>query len=340
MSKADRKKPKPHIEEEEAALVHDESNWLVSYADMMTLLFGFFVLMYAFSRVDREKFEVVRKDLVKYFGGEVKVEPSLLRIKEEIEEMTAVAGIDEDVKVIIKNSEVVLRLNGKLLFRSGSAELMPASEFFLSEVTKMVKKHMKPSMVQVEGHTDPVPIRSPIFPTNWELSAARASRVVREFGASGISENKLVAKGYGSSRPIVPNYADNGKVIPENLESNRRVEIRIAFDRDLKEAIDAVNKSKLVTVDRNVDDRKLAPERDVAATDPAAAGQRLRQLQEERIESAEARLEAARRRLEDSQRKIEEANRLKEMERRAREMERKAIEAERRMDRMLRQLER
>src|SRR3978361_1641788 len=74
MGKLHRKK---HAKLEESAMVHDESNWLVSYADMMTLLFGFFVLMYSFSRIDEKKFEIVRKDVARYFGGQVKTNPTV-----------------------------------------------------------------------------------------------------------------------------------------------------------------------------------------------------------------------------------------------------------------------
>jgi chemotaxis protein MotB len=103
----------------EAAMAHDESNWLVSYADMMTLLFGFFVLMYSFSRVDDKKFEIVRKDVARYFGGQVKINPTVKKTEEEIQDIISAAGLDKKVQVVARDSEIELRFNGSLHFIPG-----------------------------------------------------------------------------------------------------------------------------------------------------------------------------------------------------------------------------
>ena len=107
---------KKHGAPEPAQMVHDESNWLVSYADMMTLLFGFFVLMYSFSKIDEKKFEIIRKDVARYFGGQVKTNPTVKRVEKEIDDIITQAGIDKNVVLVARDSELQLRFNGSFHF--------------------------------------------------------------------------------------------------------------------------------------------------------------------------------------------------------------------------------
>ncbi len=234
---------------EEAGMAHDESNWLVSYADMMTLLFGFFVLMYTFSRIDETKFEVVRKDVAKYFGGQVKIDPTVKKLEEEVSDVISSAGLDKSIKMVTRDSELELRFQGNLHFVAGTATLSKDSAFVLEKLIDTVKRTVKADAVSVEGHTDDNPINSPNFPSNWELSSSRADTVIREFEKYGFDPSKLTTKGFGSSRPLLPNRDSTGNPLAANQELNRRVIVIIGFKHEMEDAIKAMKSGKFVSAD-------------------------------------------------------------------------------------------
>ncbi len=244
-----RSKLKHGNREEDHQMAHDESNWLVSYADMMTLLFGFFVLLYSFSRIDEKKFEIIRKDVARYFGGQVKMNPTVKKLEDETKEIISQAGLDKNVQIIARDSEIELRFQGTLHFTSGTANLTKDSSFVLNKLIDSIKRTIKADGVTVEGHTDDEPIFSSIYPSNWELSAARASSVVREFEKYGFDPSKLTAKGFGSSRPLLPNRDSTGNALPDNQEINRRVIVTIGFSREIEDAIRAMKTNQFVSAD-------------------------------------------------------------------------------------------
>lgn len=212
-------------------MVHDESNWLVSYADMMTLLFGFFVLMYSFSKVDEDKFEIVKKDLVKYFGGSLKEANGAWTLKKTIDEKLNAILLNGGQKEQLFNMEVQdntikIIFQSKVLFAPGSVELSPDSAKVIDTVARELKK-FPIEHIDVEGHTDIDPVQSAYFPSNWELSSARSSRIVRRLIENKVSENLLTASGFGSSKPQFPHFDVDGNVIAENKEKNRRVELNV-----------------------------------------------------------------------------------------------------------------
>ncbi len=287
----------------EAAMAHDESNWLVSYADMMTLLFGFFVLMYSFSRVDEKKFEIVRKDVARYFGGQVKMSPTVKKTEAEIQDIISSAGLDKKVQVIARDSELELRFNGSLHFTPGTANLTSESSFVLNKLIDSIKRNIKADLVTVEGHTDDSPINTPVFPSNWELSSGRASSVVREFEKYGFDPSKLTAKGYGSSRPLSPNRDSKGEPITENQEANRRVIVNIAFTHDMDDAIRALKTGQFTSADAAETDKSRTPLihqgegeptwNEKVAHDISMTQDKLK-LAEERLKETEERARAAR----------------------------------------------
>jgi chemotaxis protein MotB len=233
----------------EAPPAHDESNWLVSYADMMTLLFGFFVLLYSFSKIDEKKFEIVRKDVARYFGGQVKTNPTVKRAEKQLEDIITQAGLDKNIELIARDSEIELRFNSSFHFIPGTATLNKESEFILGKLIDTVKRTVKADTITVEGHTDDNPIASEKYPSNWELSGARASTIVREFEKYGFDPTKMTSIGYGSSHPLVPNRDSKGEPLPENQELNRRVIVNIAFNRDIDDAIHAMKTGQFTPAD-------------------------------------------------------------------------------------------
>jgi chemotaxis protein MotB len=224
---------------------HDR--WLISYADFMTLLFAFFVVMYAISVVNVSKYRVLSDALGDAFGGRGAVIPpntaveqtftlpnivarkraeALRREKDRLtmlaRDLTATLGplVKEGKVRVTQNSRgVSVEINASVLFAPGDATLTEASREALSAVAVLLKDD--PHEVQVEGHTDDVPIKNPLFPSNWELSAVRASSVVRLFIDSGMAASRLTAVGHGANVPVAPNDT------PEGRARNRRVAVTI-----------------------------------------------------------------------------------------------------------------
>jgi chemotaxis protein MotB len=237
---------KKHQEEHE-----NHERWLVSYADFITLLFAFFVVMYAISSVNEGKYRILSNALGAAFDGatsqaHVLKDAAAARrtvlplpipaprdndaaIKREKMRMTniardilnAMAPLIRQGKVRITqtNRGISVEINASVLFAPGEAKLSPQSEKALRAVAQVLTK--VDNDIQVEGHTDNVPISTPMFASNWELSAVRATSVVRLFLESGIAEKRLVAMGHAANEPV----ASNGT--PEGRLRNRRVQLMI-----------------------------------------------------------------------------------------------------------------
>lgn len=245
---------------------HDR--WLVSYADFITLLFAFFVVMYAISSVNENKYRVLSGSLVNAFQrnvSEVKQPAATipspvetdLELDPEPEEATdpaheradetpdldehekekfirqkkmrvmandimhVLAPLVQDGRVSVTQSVqgIAIEINASVLFSPGHAQLAENSIQTLRAVAAVVQGHEHE--IQVEGHTDNIPIHTLHFPSNWELSTARASSVVRLFIENGVNPQRLTALGYGENRQVASNET------PEGRARNRRVTIMI-----------------------------------------------------------------------------------------------------------------
>ncbi len=233
--------------------VSNHERWMVSYADFVTLLFAFFVVMYSISSVNEEKYKTFSHSLETAFYEKSQkktetdsmqlmtppAEPQALPAANPIPE-DAVKGFDlsEEKKQLLSVSEqltdslkslidenmvaikrkgywIELELSSGLLFMSGDAELAANSKSLIKEIARVFKP--LPNAINVEGHTDNNPINTLKFPSNWELSSARATRVVQEFIKEGINPDRLSAIGYGQYHPIADNETENGRF------KNRRV---------------------------------------------------------------------------------------------------------------------
>lgn len=225
----------------------NHERWLVSYADFITLLFAFFVVMYALSSVSEGKYRVLSDSLVSAFGSKpvARIEPAAQPLVPELpprriarpadpqarqrEHMRGVAQEilkvldslvrDGQVRVTQSNRGVSVEINASVLFASGQAQLRPDSGRALQQVAKVLATTEQ--AIEVEGYTDDAPIRTSQFPSNWELSAARASSVVRLFIDHGVAAARLSAIGYGPNRPV------NSNDTPEGRARNRRVTVTI-----------------------------------------------------------------------------------------------------------------
>ncbi|MBL6990182.1 MAG: OmpA family protein [Bacteriovoracaceae bacterium] len=216
----------------EPDLVDESDAWLISYADIMTLLCCFFILMMVFANFDEPTYQRIAKEVSKYFRG-ANVEEREDQMTAMMTELIAVSKEENEFEVKRKNyEEITVTLKNSALFDSGKATLRPEADVLLNKLISTVLAKTKDSSIIIEGHTDSVPIGESgglkeYFPSNWELSAARAANVARKFSEAGYNSKKLRAIGYGKSRPLLPNMDKQGKRIEENMSKNRRVIISI-----------------------------------------------------------------------------------------------------------------
>jgi chemotaxis protein MotB len=207
--------------------------WLVSYADMMTLLFGFFVIMYAFAVAKNEddpNMIKIRRELAAYFGGKY-IDPSE-KMNESIKKFLDVnPDLKKSIEVTSTPDGLKIMITSQLLFQSGKADLGDEARTLIGKIVQRVADEGKHFQIRVEGYTDDNPVvKSVEFESNWDLSSARAISVLRVFEEAGFRPDQLQATGFGEGRPLLPNRDAKGVPITENQSKNRRVVIRVLPD--------------------------------------------------------------------------------------------------------------
>ncbi len=190
--------------EDDSNPLHD-ATWLYSYADLMTQLLIFSIMMIAVLGLKKPMKEQQQRDR------------ELLDTVEQVEKFVKESGLSDSMAIDRAADRLVIRMKSAILFSEAQAALTPQAEKVLSGLTPVLAK--APSRLRVEGHTDDVPIRSAIFPSNWELSAARAISVIRYLEEHGIDRGRLSVAGYGEFHPLAPNDSAERRAL------NRRVEI-------------------------------------------------------------------------------------------------------------------
>lgn len=230
---------------------------MVSYADFVTLLFAFFVVMYSISQVNEGKYKTLSDSLGEAFSNKEQqsqalapipigalpttIQPipletpntaeaeerrelseEILKERRQLSQVSDQLGqvltpfIDDKLVSVKKNDYwIELEMNSELLFLSGEAELSKKAIPVLKKIAEVINP--LPNMVNIEGHTDNVPIENIKFRSNWDLSSARATSVVHEFVKEGINPLRLSAIGYGEFHPIDDNKLEAGRF------NNRRV---------------------------------------------------------------------------------------------------------------------
>jgi len=215
--------------------------WVMTYGDMMSLLLTFFVLIVSFSSMQEAKFQEAALSLRNAFG--VLVEPqSVIRIDDpivpryeieensdllfevrELEKTLLDQGLTTEVQLEFLPDGILFRLEAPVLFAAGQAELQPASFEVLDTLAGFLRKF--PGEIRIEGHSDALPIATDRYPSNWELSAARAGAVARYFQGRELPPARIAATGYGEYRPLADNETPAGRA------KNRRVEVYLKVDR-------------------------------------------------------------------------------------------------------------
>lgn len=218
--------------------------WMLTYGDLMSLLMCFFVLLFAFSSIDVIKFREAVVSLQGALGvltggpkllnpGELPKTPepsaqeqqagkkvmAIRTVAKKLENYIEAKGLQGKVSLTLEKRGLVIRFMDSVLFDLGRADLKVEARVILREVAGIL--YTVPNNIQIEGHTCDLPIRSnAAYPTNWELSTARATSVLRYLvEVVGMPPERLSAAGYGQYRPVVPNTSE------ENRRRNRRVDV-------------------------------------------------------------------------------------------------------------------
>ncbi|MHA6494519.1 flagellar motor protein MotD [Pseudomonas borbori] len=245
-----------HHEEHE-----NHERWLVSYADFITLLFAFFVVMYSISSINEGKYKILSDSLTGVFSqqdraikpipvGEERprtTEPDLSQVDEEVSQGSAeslegiAARVREAFGELIESNQlkvsgnelwIEIELSSSLLFPSGDALPNNAAFDIIEKIAKILAPYENP--VHVEGFTDNLPIQTSQFPTNWELSTARAASIVRMLAMDGVDQGRLAAVGYGEFQPVADNATAEGRA------RNRRVVLVVSRNLDVRRSVSGV----------------------------------------------------------------------------------------------------
>lgn len=275
----------------------NHERWLISYADFITLLFAFFVIMYSISSVNEGKYRVLSDSLDDAFAepeqtldpiqvGEIRRETNpidslivghsdpdkltgqlekindleqeqsrLRRISNQIEEVLSPYIDQELIDVNQDELWIEVEMKSAMLFGSGSADLSRDALPVLQKIGEILR-HM-PNTIHVEGYTDNQPIHTIAFPSNWELSAARAASVVSQLSRNGVKPERMAAIGYGEFHPVANNSTQQGRY------KNRRVVLVLLAQSAARHKILSDERSKLL---------QSAVSNNSAQTQPVAAG--------------------------------------------------------------------
>jgi chemotaxis protein MotB len=214
--------PKRHAQAED-----NVDSWLMSYADMITLLLGFFIIFVSVSEPKKEKLNAIKDGVSGQFGS-VNLSTPFQGVFSSLQALVEEKNVLKDVAIERSDRTIEVELSAISFFQEGSADFDEGMVPVLMEIAQRLKAvDFMVSSVVVEGHTSDVPVKSQQFPTNWELSGARASHVVRFLIEQGVAPGHLEASGFGDSRPKVPNLDVNGNAIIVNRKLNERVVIRL-----------------------------------------------------------------------------------------------------------------
>ena len=187
---------------------------------MVTLLMVFFVLFYSVEKDNVGKFKAAIEQQVADEGASAPGLAQMLKVMDEVKIQKTLRELMDKKKEDFKETpqkKIVLRVPGLSLFKPGGAKLTSDARPVLDEILKIVKKHGE-HKIFIQGHTDDVPIHTKKFDSNWELSAVRATAVLRFFIDKGIDPERLTATGYADIFPVAPNNTKKGRA------KNRRVE--------------------------------------------------------------------------------------------------------------------
>jgi chemotaxis protein MotB len=195
---------------------HQDELWLISYVDLLTLLLAFFVLLIASSSLKKARFEQIAASM----HGSAKAAP-LTELRDQVEQMIDQGKLGDRVRISQDNEGLGIEFKDALLFDSGSAEIRDEGRKVVADVAALLRA-LPQRPVIIEGHTDDLPIRNSAFPSNWELSSARAIHVLEALESSGVAHERMSVRAYAETRQQKSNAPLN-----DLRSANRRVLVRV-----------------------------------------------------------------------------------------------------------------
>ncbi len=213
----------------------EDEGWLITFADMCVLLMCFFVLLFSISKPDEKQFEKIADALrIKgFFNDAIPTEDPYEKLKKQLTVSLGASGFDKFMAATETPTSIDVELASTAFFVAGSAkfspEALPMLEMLAGQILPLAKAEI---VISVEGHTDDSPVNSAQYPSNWELSSARAANVVRYLIDKKFPPQKLRAVGLAATKPKAPNRDAAGTPIPTNQDLNRRVVVRMIKGED------------------------------------------------------------------------------------------------------------
>jgi chemotaxis protein MotB len=202
--------------------------WLNTYSDMITLLMAFFIVVISVSKVDLALWEQIKKGLRSEIMKDKDVKTPLAEIKHDLDSLLEDERKKEMVAIDLNREGIFMQFSSSTFYAPGKADIGENAQKIIDKVSaSLTDITYYDFAIDIEGHTDNVSIHTLRFPSNWELSVARATNIVKYFIEKGIDPDRLKAAGYADTKPIVPHTDEQGKDIPENQAKNRRIVIRI-----------------------------------------------------------------------------------------------------------------
>ncbi len=206
--------------------VPDES-WMATFADAITLLMAFFVMLLTFVEYDIPAFDEAAEAIAERVGGDGPPSPAKM-LKEDVQMMVDEMEAEGDVTVSKDARGLMIELSGGAFFLPGTATLREKALPILKKMTESLNApEYRCFNIKVEGHTDNIPIQTKKFPSNWELSAARASRVTRFFITEKLQDFRFKTVAFADTQPKAPNLGEDGQAIKENQAKNQRIQMKV-----------------------------------------------------------------------------------------------------------------
>ena len=222
--------------------------WMATFCDMSTLLLTFFVLLMSMATIEQIKFTLAMNSLKGALGimsatgtavpitrmplvqiGTARAEQEIEQTIQEVQELIRSGGIGEDIKMHQSSEFLHFTISDNFLFDSGQAIVKPEADEILSAIARIL--NTVSFNIRIEGHTDNIPISSVRFPSNWELSFARALAISQKFAENGVNPSRFQLIGHGEYQPIADNATPQGRAI------NRRVEIFVTLRDEIRSSL-------------------------------------------------------------------------------------------------------
>ena len=216
----------------------EDTSWLLTYGDIITLLMIFFVLLFSTSKVSQEKFDQVAQSINESLnrpGPDPKSTDTVLTPLAEaqiiLEQLIKKEGLEQKMTTKLTKAGLMIELSSNTFFDSGSADVRSSMLKTLQDLSHVIQNlPTNDYRVEIEGHTDNVPIRTARFPSNWELSAMRSINVLHIFEETGLPKDRITATAFAETKPKVANTNASRVNLPPNQAKNRRVVVYIKND--------------------------------------------------------------------------------------------------------------